>query len=278
METQPGRVAPLNYNLAEVPPETGPLKRAIVEPFENKSAFDDEETVALTREAFVEGLHASERLVLVSPRELRGETLPERLADARQKGVSVLIRGAILDISSRQSGDHVGLVRQVSLKTTATIELVAYATSSGQELFRQTETATMDSHSTRVAERSQLQRYAAHNPYLTHQAIRAGFARLMTGLLNSLHKVQWQGRIALIEGERIFVNAGQLSGLRPGDILRVSEAGQEIYDPETGQLLGESPGRIKGTLEVISFFGKDGTVALIHSGSGFQENDLVELY
>ena len=35
---------------------------------------------------------------------------------------------------------------------------------------------------------------------------------------------------------------------------------------------------MKGTLEVISFFGTDGSIAVIHSGSGFRENDKVELY
>jgi hypothetical protein len=82
----------------------------------------------------------------------------------------------------------------------------------------------------------------------------------------------------MISGERVYVNAGRLSGLQVGDILKVTEEGDDVYDPDTGRFIGTAPGRLKGTIEVVSYFGKDGAIAVIHSGSGFQENDRVELY
>lgn len=69
-----------------------------------------------------------------------------------------------------------------------------------------------------------------------------------------------------------------MSGLQVGDILKVTEEGHEVYDPETGAYIGNAPGRMKGTLEVISYFGKDGAISILHSGSGIKENDKVELY
>ena len=33
---------------------------------------------------------------------------------------------------------------------------------------------------------------------------------------------------------------------------------------------------MKGTVEIISYFGNDGAVTSVHSGSGFKESDLVE--
>jgi hypothetical protein len=71
---------------------------------------------------------------------------------------------------------------------------------------------------------------------------------------------------------------GKVSGLQVGDILKVSEDGEDVYDPQTGNYIGGVPGRLKGTLEVISYFGQDGSIAVIHSGSGFKENDKIELY
>jgi hypothetical protein len=88
----------------------------------------------------------------------------------------------------------------------------------------------------------------------------------------------WEGRIASVQGERIFLNVGKISGLAAGDLLRVVDEGEEIYDTESGSFIGKSPGRLKGTLEVVSFFGQDGAIAVIHSGGGFRENDRVELY
>ena len=34
----------------------------------------------------------------------------------------------------------------------------------------------------------------------------------------------------------------------------------------------------KAPSKSISYFGKDGSIGLVHSGSGFRENDHVELY
>jgi hypothetical protein len=82
----------------------------------------------------------------------------------------------------------------------------------------------------------------------------------------------------MVSGERVFINAGRLSGLQVGDILKVTEEGDDVYDPENGRFIGTAPGRLKGTIEVVSYFGRDGAIAVVHSGSGFQENDRVELY
>ena len=97
-------------------------------------------------------------------------------------------------------------------------------------------------------------------------------------ITKSLETTVWEGRIASLQGERVFLNVGKISGLNVGDLLRVTDDGDEVFDTETGQFIGKSPGRLKGTLEVVSFFGQDGAIAVIHSGGGFRENDRVELY
>lgn len=97
-------------------------------------------------------------------------------------------------------------------------------------------------------------------------------------ITKSLETMVWEGRIASLQGERVFLNVGKVSGLNVGDLLRVTEDGEEIFDTETGSFIGKSPGRLKGTLEVVSFFGQDGAIAVIHSGGGFRDNDRVELY
>jgi len=82
----------------------------------------------------------------------------------------------------------------------------------------------------------------------------------------------------MINGDRIFLNVGRISGVQVGDLLRVTEEGEEVFDPQTGVFIGKSPGRLKGTLEVTSYFGQDGSIAVLHSGANFKENDRVEQY
>ncbi len=91
-------------------------------------------------------------------------------------------------------------------------------------------------------------------------------------------KLDWMGRVARIEGERIFINAGKKTGLGRGDTLKVLEEGNDVFDPVSGKLIGKAPGRVKGTIRVLNFFGEDGSVAIVESGGSFSEGDRIELY
>ncbi|MEQ1724197.1 MAG: hypothetical protein ABL930_13585, partial [Pseudobdellovibrio sp.] len=113
---------------------------------------------------------------------------------------------------------------------------------------------------------------------LTEILIKDAFMDYNTKLAESLKHIIWEGRIAALQGDRIFINVGQISGVQVGDILKVVDDGNEIYDTELGYHLGKVPGKAKGTLEVVGFFGQDGAVSVIHSGAGFKENDRIELY
>jgi hypothetical protein len=84
--------------------------------------------------------------------------------------------------------------------------------------------------------------------------------------------------VAKIIGNRIYINAGKTSGIQVGDVLKVLTEGEEIFDPENGAFLGQSLGEVKGTLEIIDYFGEDGATAIIHSGGSVQEGDYVRLY
>lgn len=91
-------------------------------------------------------------------------------------------------------------------------------------------------------------------------------------------KLDWVGRVARIIGSKIYINAGRNSGIQIGDVLKVLTQGSEIYDPETGALIGVSEGEVKGTLEIIDYFGADGSLATLHSGGSVAEGDYVQLY
>jgi len=137
---------------------------------------------------------------------------------------------------------------------------------------------TLEEAQTRVAENASADRMLQTNPELIERLITDAFLDFQNQIFSTLDKIAWEGRIAMISGDRIFLNVGRLSGLQVGDVLKVTEEGDEIFDPQTGNFIGKSQGRLKGTLEVISYFGQDGAVSLIHSGSGFKENDRIELY
>src|SRR5690606_26374958 len=92
---------------------------------------------------------------------------------------------------------------------------------------------------------------------LLRYGVRIAARKAVPKVLEIARKLDWVGRVAKIVGSRIYLNAGRQSGLQIGDVLKVLTAGQEIYDPETGALIGVSKGEVKGTIEVIDYFGPD---------------------
>ena len=88
---------------------------------------------------------------------------------------------------------------------------------------------------------------------------------------------EWSCRIVKVEDGQVYLNAGRLTGLRPGDRLKVWGRGKEIKDPLTGRILGFGPGPFKGELEVVELFGTDASMAKVLSGGGFELTDVVKM-
>ena len=102
--------------------------------------------------------------------------------------------------------------------------------------------------------------------------------RMIARLAPFASKLGWSGRILKTEGSRIYLNSGRRTGLQVGDVLKVIESPRDIFDPQSGKFVGQAPGRVKGTLKLIQYFGIDGAVAVLQSGGGILPGDRVELY
>ncbi len=117
---------------------------------------------------------------------------------------------------------------------------------------------------------------ASYDADLRDGALRDALTKAMVNMLPQFERQEWSGRIASVKGRTVYLNAGQKTGLKVGDLLMVQELGEEIIDPQTNVSLGRAPGQVKGELMVTGYFGNDGSVATIKSGAGFNPNDLVK--
>ena len=262
--------------------------RVVVLPFLNEQGIVGAREEAARLE-FLRLLQRRSSLILVSPSELGvdlvenaskdGYNFKELIKAASGLGVAALIEGRVFELQSQKQGQALGVVREVRAEVTARVSLKAVAAQNTRELFNETSQASADSSERRILRRqADPSAYLATQTGLAQEAIDQAFARMLPGLFRSFDLLSWQGRVAMVSGERVFLNAGRLSGLQIGDLLKVSEEGDEVFDPDTGRFIGRAPGRMKGTIEVISYFGQDGAIALLHSGSGIRENDIVEVY
>lgn len=195
--------------------------------------------------------------------------------------VHSVLEAQLVDLKIKKTTPAKGIIKNSKLEyeTSVAIKVIGQ---SGKELFNLMKTVSFKDQDGAIlaeisAERSQNEDDSGKSRVVATM-VKDTFFEFVPQVVKSLEVVKWEGRIASIQGERYFLNVGKVSGLNIGDLLRVTEDGEEIYDSESGHFIGKSPGRLKGTLEVISFFGQDGSIAVMHSGGGFRENDRIELY
>lgn len=267
----------------------GLRNRILVLPFLDEKIQRDDKVLRAARYEVLRLLNQTDRYVIIRnedfPQDLskfineNREYDMERLSPiATSMGIAAVIEGKILEIKARRMGDSVGLIREIKAQVDASVRLRVVAARNGKTLLEDVRQASEMASTTQFAQSGFSDRFLEEDPHLVQMAVRKAFSGTVGRIVQSIQKLAWEGRVAMVSGDRIYVNAGRLSGIQVGDILRIAEEGEEVFDPDTGRFIGRAPGRMKGTVEVVSYFGKDGAIATVHSGSGFQENDKVQLY
>jgi hypothetical protein len=263
-------------------------KRVIVLPFIDATPTGATKGAQVARETFVRALKKTDEFIVVNnddfPKPVQtyfknGEYDLEAMAKtANAMGLAGIIEGKVQNIRAQRIGDAVGIVREVRARISASVSIRMVNTKNGTIALNESRTADVEETTTRVGERALTDRMLEQDPKLIESVITSAFASMIPKIAQAVDKLQWEGRVAMVKGDRVYLNAGRISGINIGDILKVTEEGEDVYDPDSGALIGRVPGRLKGTVEVVSYFGKDGSIGLVHSGSGFRENDHVELY
>lgn len=268
--------------------DSGMRKRLMILPFLDASNERSQELRDEARKEFIRELNRRGDMVVVDSKDLNADfaknmaqgeyNLKEVAKQGHSLGVVALLEGKVMDIRIKRKSDEVGIIRQMKSKFEVQVRVRMVSARNGDIIFNTTKTVTLEDSQVRVAEDVNSDRLVKADPRLVQSLVSEAFLDFVPQISAGLDRFNWEGRVALINGDRIFLNVGRLSGLQVGDVLKVLEDGEEVYDPQTGTLIGKVPGRLKGTLEVVSYFGQDGAVAVIHSGGGFKENDKVELY
>ena len=267
-------------------------KRVVVLPLIDKKGIRSAEILKNAKDAFMDALNESSEMIAVDSsvlkldleKQIKNNTYDlKAIARASSKvGVSSLLEARIVDMRF-QNEDISKVDNSSSLKTRAVaFEIVVQARlfniHTEQELFNTVKTITINDAKSSVPENVTSDNFFTKNSELAEVLIKDALLDFTPKLTEALRFVSWEGRIAALQGEKVYLNVGKISGVKVGDILKVVEDSNEIYDPELGYHVGKVQGRVKGTLEVVGFFGQDGAISVLHSGAGFKENDRVEIY
>jgi hypothetical protein len=266
-----------------------PIKKkiALLKMF-NESPFGKEDLAVTATEEFRKELSRTKDYVIDpeaaqmfgSSKEIYsggGVKLAQLARKAKLAGVNLVVFGRITHARIRQKTDEIGMVRKTKSYAESEIEVRVFDVLSNKEVLIEKSDGNINDSSFRffMSERGTNLQYRRS---LLRYSVRVAVKRLIPKLAKLGAKLDWTGRVAKIIGSKVYINAGRKSGINVGDILKIITEGQEIFDPETGALLGVSKGEVKGTLEVLDFFGPDGAVAILHSGGSVTEGDFVQLY
>lgn len=280
------KISDVNLHASKI--DGSPRKRLMILPFLDEGGTRSPELRSKAREEAIKELNKTGELIVIDSKDLKidlekmtvgGEYNMSDIAKAANAlGVNAVMEGKLVELRVQRQADPVGMFRQLKTKFEAKARVRIVAARTAKELFNTEKTVILEESNYRVAERVETDRFFANNPELVEKLVTDTFLDFSQQILSTLDRMSWEGRIAMVNGDRIFLNVGKVSGLQVGDLLKVSDDGDEVYDPQSGNYIGKVPGRLKGTLEVVSYFGQDGAIAVVHSGNGFRENDKIELY
>ncbi|MEC7275145.1 MAG: hypothetical protein VXV96_02405 [Bdellovibrionota bacterium] len=206
-----------------------------------------------------------------------GVKLVQLARKAKVAGLNFVMFGRVKDARIREKTDEIGVVRETKSYTESKVEVRIFDVNSNKEIYTDEIRGYADDSTFRLftGDRESKLTYRRE---LMRYAVKVAVRKTIPRILEISRKLDWVGRVARIIGSKIYINAGRSSGMQIGDILKVVTEGQEIFDPETGALIGVSKGEVKGTVEVIDYFGPDGAIAILHSGGSVVEGDFVQLY
>lgn len=267
---------------------SGVKKKVALLPFFNESPFESEDLeVNATEELRMELTKSGEFIVDPSSVKLFGPSkeiyagggmkLVQLTRQAKIAGINFIIFGRVIDARVREKSDEIGIVRQTKSYSESKVEVRVFDVNAGKEIYTETLNGFADDATFRFFS-SDREDQLAYRRDLLRYAVRVGVRKSVPKILELASKLDWVGRVAKIIGTKVYLNAGRESGINIGDILKIITEGTEIYDPETGALIGMSKGDMKGTIEIVDYFGTDGSIAILHSGGQVLEGDFVQLY
>lgn len=206
-----------------------------------------------------------------------GGRWPVILKKAQDHQLNTIVYGEIKDAFVRKKIDSMGLAKEVFLLAGVKIEIRIIDVEAEIEIGKHEIESFVEDKSFEVVGLESKTIIEKRNALL-NRAIELAMPKAIGLITQNQSAKSWVGRIAKIEGKDIYINAGKRNGLKLGDILKVVLNGKKVFDPKTGAYLGKSKGTIKATVEVIDFFGANGSITKIHSGGQPLVGDKVMLY
>ena len=278
-----------------IPAPIGPKKLIAVAEFENKTNWAGQVNLGVgMADQLITSLMDSKKFIVLERQSIEAVLREQDFASSgRTTGegganigkitrAQILIQGAITEYEQRtSSGGGAVTVKGFSLggssaKAHVAVDVRIYDTTTGQILASKACKGEATSSATTFGYADSDWGFSAGGEARTPLdfAVRDAINQAVYFISLELNKIPWEGRIAMLKENYVYINCGRTTGILIGDKFSVYKPGEAIIDPETGLNLGSENTKI-GLLEVVSVDEKFSKAIPVH-GTGFDRNDILK--
>ncbi|HVO32922.1 MAG TPA: CsgG/HfaB family protein [Elusimicrobiota bacterium] len=262
------------------------LKRRIgVVDFQNKSAYGQNRLGTSASDILITELAKSGKFIVVE-RDKIDQILAEQKLDmtgaidpntaakvGKILGLNAIVTGSISQFGSDTEGSEYLITQSKSQVVKCTVDIRVVDAETGQILYADSGSGIAKQHTGGVLG---LGTRAGYDESLDGEALRAAIVKFTNNIVAQVEKKPWSCRVADVDGPNIYLNAGHESNVPIGKKLMVYHAGRAITDPTTGLVIGNTEAEL-GQIKVTRYFGDDGSVAELLSGSLPSKGDVARL-
>src|SRR5882672_2121646 len=262
------------------------LKRRIgVVDFQNKTTYGANRLGTSASDVLITELAKSNRFIVVERDKLEhlmaeqklglsGAVDPNTAAKmGKILGLNAIVTGAISQFGEETEGSEYLITQSKSQVVKCTVDIRVVDAETGQVLYADSGSGLSKKHSGGILG---LGTRAGYDETLEGDALRAAIVKFTNNIVAQVEKKPWSCRVADVDGSNIYLNAGSESGIKLGTKMIVLRAGKVIKDPTTGLVIGNAEDKI-GEMKVVRYFGEDGSVAQLSSGSPPAAGDVARL-
>jgi len=202
---------------------------------------------------------------------------PETAAEmGKILGLNAIVTGAVTAYSETEEGSDFIVGRSKTQIARVTVDYRIVDTTTGVQLMAD---SGAGEYRKKVMTVLGAGSKASYDSDLRDGALRDALNKAMVNMMHKLGARKWNGRVAQVDGDNLYINAGQKTGLNVGDKLDVFRPGKDIIDPVTKVKLGTTESKIGQATVQQNDIGDsaDLSIATPNSGTGFKPGDIVKL-
>src|SRR5471032_2655395 len=152
-------------------------------------------------------------------------------------GLNAIVTGAISQFGEQTEGSEYLITQSKSQVVKCTVDIRVVDAETGQVLYADSGSGLSKKHTGGVLG---LGTRAGYDETLEGDALRAAIVKFTNNIITQVEKKPWSCRIADVDGQNIYLNAGSESGMPIGMKMIVLRSGKEIRDPTSGLVIGNA--------------------------------------